>query len=122
MSDCLTYTSIVLNYTGPRETRGKEEEREGEEREGGGGRENKLAVHVHCALMRERETAQPKHLTKLTSINITVGNLEKSKFGKLQISFIGWLIIGPVSLSMCTVNKMADLILVNGKEISKFTN
>ena len=51
-----------------------------------------------------------------------MGNLEKSKFGKLQISFIGWLIIGPVSLSMCTVNKMADLILVNGKEISKFTN
>lgn len=118
MSDCLTYTSIVLNYTGPRETRGKEEER------GGGGRENKLAVHVHCAVMREREreTAQPKHLTKLTSINITMGNLEKLKFGKLQISFIGWLIIGPVSLSMCTVNKTAGLILVNVKEISKFTN
>ena len=105
---------------GRRRGRGRKE-REGEEREGGGGRENKLAVHVHCTLMRERER-DTKHLTKLISINITVGNLEKSKFGKLQISFIGWLIIGPVSLSMCTVNKTAGLILVNGKEISKFTN
>ena len=104
---------------------GRRRRGEGEEREGGGGkrgrgrkREQIVCTCTLCSNERERETAQPK----LTSINITVGNLEKLKFGKLQISFIGWLIIGPVSLSMRTVNKTAGLILVNGKKISKFTN